>query len=56
MFHRLLIEDWQQFLNIVLFFAFAIVLLLTFVRAWRLPRKSVQHLAELPLSSDESHD
>ncbi len=52
MFRRLLVEEWQSALAIVAFTIFFFVFLVTFVRVWRMPRKRLEHMENLPLADD----
>ena len=49
MFKRIFVEDWAQIIPIISFCIFAIVFLLTSIRAMRLGRREREHMAHLPL-------
>lgn len=53
MFHRVLVEEWQRVLTIASFTIFGVVFLLTLVRVARMPRRSLEHLENLPLLDEQ---
>ena len=52
MFHRLIVEQWQYVLTITSFAIFFASFLGVLFRLWRMPRRNVEHLENLPLQSD----
>ena len=49
MFKHVFVEDWAQIIPIISFCIFAIVFLLTSIRAIRLGKNEREHMANLPL-------
>ena len=52
MFKRVFVEDWAHNIPIISFCIFAVVFLLTSIRAMRLGRKEREHMAHLPLEGE----
>ena len=49
MFKRVFVEDWAQIIPIISFCIFAVVFILTSIRAMRLGKHEREHMAHLPL-------
>ena len=49
MFKRVFVEDWAQIIPIISFCIFAVVFILTSIRAMRLGKHEREHMAQLPL-------
>lgn len=50
-----MVEEWQSTLSIISFTIFFAVFALTLLRIWRMPRRRLDHLENLPLS-DDTHE
>ena len=51
MFKRVFVEDWAQIIPIISFCIFAVVFVLTSIRAMRLGKREREHMAHLPLEN-----
>lgn len=49
MFKRVFVEDWAQIIPIISFCIFAVVFLLTSIRAMRISKQDRERMAKLPL-------
>jgi cbb3-type cytochrome oxidase subunit 3 len=58
MFHRIVVEEWQRWLNALGILLFLLVFISTVIGVLRMPKESVQHLESLPLNDDAptTHD
>ncbi|MFN0130136.1 MAG: CcoQ/FixQ family Cbb3-type cytochrome c oxidase assembly chaperone [Verrucomicrobiales bacterium] len=54
MFRRVNPEEWIHLTSIVGFVLTFLVFLVAVIRAWRLRREKADHLARLPLESDDT--
>jgi len=55
MFHRITVENWQNFMAITSFSIFFSVFILTLLRMKRMKQQATKHLANLPLA-DDTHE
>jgi len=56
MFKRLNLPEWQDILAILAFAATFLLFLVIVIRAIRMRRDKVRHMANLPLENDETSD
>ena len=55
MFKRILVEEWQSILSTMSFIIFFFVFTATAIRVWRMPKRSVERMENLPLADDTQH-